>query len=422
MKILHLSTSDLKGGASIASYQLNKILNQQGYHSRMLVKVKESDSNNVIAIARTPLQKRWSFLMFVFERIRFLFYEKSSKYRFKYSLGWPGYNIARRKEVRDADIIHLHWINQGFISLKGLEQLLKLKKPVIWSMHDMWSFTGGCHHTNECQGFKSTCGNCPMLRISRQNDLSNKQWNRKKLIFDLATNIYFTAPSSWLHDMSGKSSLLHSKEIVTIPNIIDTGHYQPKNIAESRKRLGLDEDTRIILFGAPLIDDPNKGLEFFTQAVGNLTSEEKKDILVVLFGRIKRNKHGIFNKLDCNHLYLDYMTDPSEMPYLYSAADVTIVPSLYETFGLMVAESMACGTPVVAFDNSGPRDIIDHKSNGFLAVYKEPDSITEGIRWIFNNNGSNKISGMAREKIVRKYSENVVIGEYLKLYNRVKTD
>jgi glycosyltransferase involved in cell wall biosynthesis len=230
-------------------------------------------------------------------------------------------------------------------------------------MHDDWVYTGGCHVKYECQNYKNICGNCPVLESSQKYDLSFFGWKRKSnLISKIANKTVFVAVSNWQLDCAVNSSILGCCQVVTIANAINTSIYKPCDKSDARVAWSLPLNKKIILFGAnsPTIDR-NKGFTELCIAIKHL---DRSDVQLVVFGSSEPKE-----PLDLGFPihYVGHLHDDVSLSVLYSAADVMLVPSKQESFGQTACESMACGTPVVAFATSGLLDIVDHKVNGYLA-------------------------------------------------------
>ena len=412
MRIVLLSTSDSFGGAAIAATRLMIALRKEGACVKMLVRNRELKDPDIISIYRGPLSKRINQLRFVWERFVIYFQNGLDRRKlFKVSIANTGVNLSQCSVIQNADIIHLHWINQGFLSLGDIEKLQKTGKPIVWTMHDMWPITGICHHAWECEKYSNECGKCPLLNSRKQFDLSLLALRKKKV---LNSNITMVAVSSWLKKKALMSSIAHGKNVKIIPNAIDLGVFHPLERAAARKKFSLPVEKKIVLMGAARIDDPVKGFSFLKEALNNLYAEDK-GILLVLLGEIKNN--GILlGGVSFPIIQLGFRSDLSEIAQLYSAVDVNVVPSFYETFGQTIIEAMACGCPSVSFDNSGQVDIIDHKKNGYLAAYKDAADLATGIDWVLNKADREKLSFNARKKVEENYSEAVVAKQYIELY------
>lgn len=416
MKVLILNTSETIGGAAVAARRLKNALLKAGEYVLMLVRDKQTTDRNVIEVNTNSVDRKINWLCFVWERLVIFFSNGLNRENlFKVSIANCGVNNSFLSVVNDMDIIHLHWINQGFLSLKQIKEIAKSGKPVVWTMHDMWPCTAICHYSWDCERFHNECGMCPFLRSSNEEDLSQRVWKKKR--FFSSSGIQFVAVSSWLAKQAQESSLMKGLDIKVIPNVIDTTVFFQKDQLEIRKLLGLPLDKKIILMGAARLDDPIKGFQYLKEAL-KILSPNRTDILLILFGSIK-NSESFFQELSVPYISLGLLTDNNQISDLYSAANVTVVPSLYETFGQTLIEAMACGCPTVSFNNSGQTDIIDHQVNGFLAEYKNSTDLAAGISWVLDRKDQKSLEDACIRNVHEHYTEQVVAKQYIKLYNEL---
>lgn len=414
MKITLVNTFELNGGAAIACNRLMKALQKNGVEVKMLVRDKISDDINVTSINTSWITKKINYFRFVWERLIILF--NNHFYRpdlFKVSIANTGTDIAHHPLVNEADIIHLHWINQGFLSLKDIKALIKTGKPIVWTMHDMWTCTGICHYSWDCENFTEKCGDCPLLHSNKSKDLSHRIFKSK--FFISQSNIHIVTVSSWLKSMAQKSVITQKMEISVIPNVIDLRIFQPVNKNEAREAFSLPRNKKIISMGAYKIDDPIKGFSLLKQALRKIY-EQEKEILLVLFGNIKNTQ--ILEDISFPYTYLGTICERSRIALLYNASDVNVVPSYYETFGQTITESMACGCPSVSFNNSGQTDIIDHQVNGYLAEFKNADDLATGISWVLSQD-KKEIAEACIKKVKSCYSEDIVAQQHIDLYKNL---
>lgn len=257
-----ISKSDVHGGAAIAAYRLMYALNSEGENAKMLVCDKRSDNLKVIQ-GGSKLNNRWNFYR---ERGEiFLYNHLSRKFLFDISIANTGLSITELDEFKNADVIHLHWINQGMLSIKEIEKILLSGKKVVWTMHDMWPFTGICHHSGDCNKYENSCGRCPYIANPSDKDLSNSIFNKKKDIYSKG-NITFVACSDWLKKLAEKSPLTNGHKIVSVPNPIDTDLYKPKDKLLIREKLNISDE------------DADKYIKIFTslpkEEIDALTAEQ----------------------------------------------------------------------------------------------------------------------------------------------------
>jgi len=419
MKILLIGTSDRRGGAAIASFRLFLALKKQFNNAEMLVRDKFSTEEGVIGLNNTIFRKSFNISRFIIERILFIFYMKSKDFLFLFSPANIGQNIIKMQQVKEADIIHLHWTNQGFLSLKNLEQIFTSKKRIIWTLHDMWVFTGGCHHAGECDGYLNKCGKCPLIKGDSIKDLSFRIFKCKEKIFKEA-DITFVSPSEWLAEKARRSSLIGRFNILVIPNPLDIDIFKPGKKLVNRKLFSLPENKFIILTGSVNLKTKNKGFKYLIDAL-KVLSYRKPEIIkhmgLVLFGKSKRIKEPPIDVYP-----ISYVKDEKNIVMLYQLADIFILPSLEENLPNMIMESLSCGTPVIAFKTGGIPELIEHKSNGYLAEKKNIGELCDGILWAYENKDINNIRRNCREKVVKNYSSKNIAKKYFSLYKSMKQD
>ncbi|MEA5597408.1 glycosyltransferase family 4 protein [Rivularia sp. UHCC 0363] len=412
MKILHLSTQDTNGGAARAAYRLHKGLQDIGQDSQMLVQEKSSSDKTVIApkirlfqgIAKTKL---------TFETLPLKLYKNRSKGTFFSQ--WLPDRVVPQVAQTNPDIINLHWISGGFMQI---ESIAKLKQPLVWTLHDMWVFTGGCHVARDCQRYTQTCGACPQLNSSRERDLSRWVHNRKtKALGNL--NLTLIAPSNWIAECARSSSLFKNSRVEVIPHGLNTQIYRPIKQNVAREILNLPQDKKLILFGAiEATSDKNKGFHLLQPTLQKLSQSGWSDNTeVIIFGASQPDNPP---ELGFKTHYLGHLYDDTSLAAVYSAADVMLVPSLQESFGQTASESLACGTPVVAFNATGLKDIVDHQQCGYLAKPYDVDDFAQGIIWVLENTQRHeKLSFYAREKAEREFTLELQAGRYLALYQEI---
>ena len=393
MKILILNTSERTGGAAVAAGRLEKALLQAGISVNKLVR-KDTWLNR---------------FRFYWERlIIFLCNGLNRKNLFAVSIANTGENIINNSLVKEADIIHLHWINQGFLSLKEIHALTKLGKPIVWTMHDMWPCTGICHHARECNKFQIKCDSCFFLK-SRGKDLSTKIFNQKSSLYKTA-HVTFVGCSQWLTNRAKQSQLLQGKTVVSIPNSIDMLVFYQKEQKQAREELGLPQDKKLLLFGALNATDKRKGFDYLIAALEQL---KREDVELVVLGQVKEDIRNLF-PIPIHPV--GYLSDELKIVSLYNAVDLFVTSSLEENLPNMIMESMACGTPCVGFQVGGIPEMIDHQVNGYVANYKDADDLANGIQWVLDHKEPQVLSTACVKKVRENYSEEVVAKQYITLY------
>jgi len=419
MNVLLINTSERIGGAAIAANRLMKTLIHNGIVAKTLVLDKQTDDENVIAIQSSFLKKLIADFYFLWERwIIFVHNHFCRNNLFKVSLANSGFDISRHPCVKEADIIHIHWINQGFLSLKGLKKIFKLGKPVFCTMHDMWFCTGICHHARECTHYHTQCSHCFYLKKVRQHDLSSRIFNQKIKLFH-SGNIVFITCSKWLKSQAEKSAILSGRHIVHIANPIDISLFQPMQKSVCRKKYNLPNDKKLILFGSVNNSDERKGMDYLIKAAKLLSPKmEANKIEFVIFGKSNSDLTDFFSfKVN----YLNFVSNEHDMVALYNAADVYVIPSLDENLPNTIMEAMACGTPCVGFRTGGIPEMIDHLQNGYVAAYENAEDLANGIFWTLFEADHEQLSQNARQKSIDFYSEEIVAAQYIDLYKKTET-
>jgi glycosyltransferase involved in cell wall biosynthesis len=413
MKILIINTSERKGGAAVAAGRLMLALQKNSdLEVKMLVRDKQTDNPDVFSVNNSFIKKKINYLRFVWERLVIFLNNRFNRNDvFAVSIANTGTDISKHPLVKDADIIHLHWINHGFLSLADIKKLIRSGKPVVWTMHDMWPCTGICHHARDCGYYQNQCQSCFFLHSAKKCDLSSRIFSKKKKMIADA-DITFVGCSHWLSNQAKKSGISSGKQIKTIPNPIDTSIFYPiRDIAASRKELGLPLTKKLLLFGSVNISDKRKGFDYLVKAVDLI--KENNDIEIITFGQIKKEIKSLF------HIpihFMGYLTEESRINLLYNSVDMFVTPSLEENLPNTIMEAMACGVPCVGFHIGGIPEMIDHKINGYIAKYKDADDLAVGIEWVLENKGSVGLSEACLKKVQENYTEPVVAEKYMNIY------
>ena len=409
MKVLIVNSSDMIGGAARAAYRLHDTLLLSGINSHMLVDTKLSDDCRIIGRA-SYIERGVSRLRRVLDRLPIKYYRsRSSTY---FSPNWvPFSGLVERINNINPDVVHFHWVNQAMLSIPDIS---KIKAPIVWSLHDMWAFTGGCHYDEECRAYEHSCGKCKVLGSVKFNDLSRKIFYKKRSSYTENKNLTVVGLSQWIADCATRSSLFSNHRVVCLPNPIDTSVYTPLDKDIAREILRLPKDKQLVLFGAMgATSDPRKGYGELCSALAELDSY---DIELIVFGGTEPKIPAPFS---IKAHYLGVLHDDVTLRVLYSAADVMVVPSLQENLSNAIMESLACATPVVGFDIGGNGDMVDHLQTGYLAKPFDTADLATGIRWVLNAKNHSKLSVNARNKILEEFDSINVARRYIALYDSV---
>ena len=410
MKVLMLNTFDEVGGAARAAVRLLSGVRGLGIDAGLLVQFKFGNSDHVIC-NRNPLRKLARRLKGFLGMLPVRMYPNRPENNFSPAL-LPDNVSAEIGEI-NPDIIHLHWVCAGFLRV---ETLGRLGKPLIWTLHDSWAFTGGCHVPFDCKRYLQSCGACPVLGSSREKDLSRWTWKRKERAWrDL--DLTLVAPSRWLADCARSSSLFRDVRVEVIPNGLDTETFRPGDKEGARNSLGLPQDKKIILFGAVrAISDPNKGLHLLIPAL-QAFSKGSSDTLAVVFSSLDGRE---MPALGMPAVFLGRIHDDRKLAAIYTAADVFVAPSIQEAFCQTAAEALACGTPVVAFGATGLLDVVEHQRCGYLAQPYDVGDLARGIAWVLEDMVRHaELSFRARQKVKAEFSLDKVSDRYVAMYRQL---
>ncbi len=416
MKVVIVNKYDKSGGAAIAAYRLFEALKANEIDAKYLVQEKKTNEKDIFSTSNNKIKKISNFFKFSFERLVVSLKISYQKYRFAFSIANVGENISKNKLIREADIIHLHWINFGFLSVKSLKNLLSLNKPIVWTLHDMWAFTGGCHYSFDCINYKTKCQNCFYLKNQNNNDLSTKIFNHKLNLF-LNSNINFITCSNWLKNEAKSSYLLKSKNVIHINNPINTDFYNKKNKTLTRQKFNISAEKKVILFGAMNLKDERKGLKYLIDALDILTKKFKKnELLILLFGK---SNDEINSALPFDFININYTNSEEQIVNIYNCADVYVIPSLQDNLPNTIVEAHSCGIPVVGFNVAGISEMIIHKKTGYLAELKSEVDLANGIEFILKSTDYEIISDTCRKYALNNYSYNNISQKFIEIYKKI---
>jgi glycosyltransferase involved in cell wall biosynthesis len=409
MKILHLAIYE-GTGAGRAAFRLHQGLLQEKVNSSMLVLEKGVDDKTVLEFDKQTL-----FLKRLQAKLlgRTLSEVLAADRIFSIN-ATPSLMLDRIRQF-NASIINLHWVGWEYVRI---EDINKFKNPLVWTLQDMWPFTGGCHYSHKCDRYANSCGACPQLQSHKESDLSRWVWQRKVKAWQ-NLNLTIVAPSKWMAECASASSLFQDLRVEVIPFCLDTEQYRPIPQQEARQLLNLPKNKKLVLFGAiNATEDTRKGFHLLIPALQKLSqSAWKERIELVIFGSSPPEKPI---DLGFKTHYLGHLNDEISLVNAYSAVDVMIVPSLQESFGQTASESLACGTPVVAFNATGLKDIVDHQENGYLVKPYEIEDLVKGIVWVLEDRDRHqKLCIHAREKAKREFALEIQARLYSSLYTEI---
>lgn len=413
MKILALNSSDIFGGAARAAYRLQGALRNLGTDARMLVQRKFSDDPYVIG----PANVWQGGLGLARNRIDGLPLKLFSRcHNPLFSVSFVPSDTVSRLNLLSPDIVHLHWICEGLASIGSLS---RIRAPLIWTLHDSWPFTGGCHVPHDCNAYRQRCGRCPQLGSSASWDLSRSGWNRKRRMLSRLQPVV-VSPSRWLAASAAESSLMGNLRIEVIPNGVDTRCFKQFDKVVARTLLGIEQNRNILLFSAmDGIRHHHKGFHLLERALVECSSAEGfRDSTELLVAGC--SAPAGFPDLPIPVRFLGQLKDDATLALLYNAADVYLAPALLENFSTTVLEALACGTPCIAFNAGGMSDLLDHGINGYMAKAYDVQDFARGIIWSLEDQERLELlSANGRRKVEECFTLELMAQRHVSLYEDV---
>ena len=417
MRVLIINATERRGGPAIAAFRLTEALKASGIRAKMLVLEKETDCVTTVAIDKT-----WRVRRELRRERRIIGWHNKLKkqHRYRLDLGIAGCDITGLPEYRQADVVHLHWTCDGMISLDMIQHIVQSGKPVVWTMHDMWPFTGICHYAHDCENYMQQCSQCFQLNSSREHDLSYRYFERKRELLT-KSSIRFIACSHWLEDMARKSTLLRGQHITCIPNAVSTKLFCPHDKKKVRATLQLPADRRLLLFTSEQLAERRKGLTYIVQATQELVKNhpEWADRMALVVTGKTEGATTLLADVPFPVYTLGYITDEHQMALIMSAVDIYTIPSLQDNLPNTVVEAMACGIPCIGFNVGGIPEMIDHLHNGYIAEPRDSNGLAEGIHWLLTEGDYDMLSRQALRKAQTTYSETSVAAAHIAIYNSI---
>lgn len=411
MKVVIVNHSDTRGGASVVSARLAEALRREGVDARMLVVRREGAGSRFVAEAAPRMLSKAAFV--AEEAMTWLDNGLHRRNLFKLDAARAGLPLHRHPWVREADVVCLNWVNQGMLSLRGVERIAALGKPVVWTMHDMWCATGLCHHAGDCTRYREACGRCPLIeRRPRTADLSRRRFERKALAY-ARSGITFVAVSTWLAARCRESGLLREQRVEVIPNAFPVDEFSLEP-SMTRTALGLPDDGRhIIVMGAARLDDPVKGLPVAVDALNRLADAGYAGrFLPVFFGALRDPR--ALDGLRVDHVCLGTVADSARLRALYAHARAVLSTSLYETLPGTLIEGQAAGAYPVCFGRGGQSDIVNPPRTGYIARWLDAADIATGLARAIDTPPQREA---LRASVCERFAAPAVAGRYISLFN-----
>ncbi len=405
MKVVHINTNDLGGGAAIAASRHCEAMIQAGIDAKMITLTKGSHKPYVKKIhlgLRTLLITAFSLL-----HGRLLKQIKPTGTFSVMRFGHPFYND---KDISEADLIILHWVNQNCLSIKGVEKILQLRKPTIWYMHDMFPITGGCHHSLGCDGYKTECKNCPLIN-GKCKGLASKQLKSKLKHWQKYQNLSFVTPSNWLASCVRESALAQGHRVKVIPNTIDTDMFKPLPF-DCKMLFGLDPKKKTILFSADLSGSVYKGSQYTIDCLKQLDPGKYEGLII---GNMPK---GLMEHVSIKVTATGYLTDQLSLVLAYNACDTVLVTSIAENYPNVILEAMACGKPCVGFKVGGIPDLIKDGETGHLVSAGDVNGLKKSLIELLGGNTYAQMANSARDKVLEQNTFEVISKQFVQFIER----
>jgi glycosyltransferase involved in cell wall biosynthesis len=413
MRILHLATHDHFGGAARAAYRQHLALRGEGIDSRMLVRHKHTDDPQVEMFAgNRNLRSRMDRTI---RRAWINHCERRSRAAGKPGLTDPRADLLRSavSAIADADIINIHK-TEYFADVPALLASLPASKPVVFTLHDPSPITGGCDYPGSCERFTDSCGSCPLSNGRQENDYSRKIFRMRQAAYGKRSRgtLAFVANSRWTLQQAHRSSLLRDHPCVTIHYGLDTQVYNPRRRQIARQALGLPVDDPVLLFAAHDVSYPRKGAAFLLEALQGPGISEATALVTFGAGHVPLRGH--------RHFHFGTVNDERLQALIYQAADVFVMPSLEEAFGLTALEAVACGTVVAGFAAGGIADVVQNGLNGMLVRPADAAELRAAIVGLLENRRlRQQWIDQAEPWVKERFSYAVNAARYLELYRQL---
>jgi glycosyltransferase involved in cell wall biosynthesis len=401
MKVLHLNQSDIGGGAAIAAQRLQEGLRRLGVDSRLLAPTSVLHEETTTVLPPMSIGER-------------IFFKLTRRVLPNFT------NILRTRKIfdlpvyRHADVVHFHNLHTGLFFNYLMIPRFTREKPVVFALHDMWAFTGHCSYSLDCERWRRNCGKCPypeMYPAVQWDNTAIELWLKKRVY--AKSRLTIVTPSRWLSDLA-RQSILGRFPVHTIPYGLDTKIYQPMDRAEARRRLGLPMDKTVLLFACAYLNEPRKGMDLLLQLLRHLPEEIKKNTVLYALGN---GSEALQDLVGISTIRAGYVQKDEDKVCAYSAADVFIATTLADNLPLVLQESLACGTPMLATEVGGVSDVVRHGVTGFVAPPERVDELGRFLLELITNHGLRReMSVRCREVAVADYDLEKQAQKYRDVY------
>tara|TARA_B100000795_G_scaffold50853_1_gene33363 strand:- start:2040 stop:3251 length:1212 start_codon:yes stop_codon:yes gene_type:complete len=397
IKVLHIVGGKFTNGAVKGAKILHEALLENNIESKFVndtpLNTKRIDKN-IFFVNYTYLNILFNKICVLTEKVLKTLFLHSPRETF--TLSFFGRDITKLEEYKTADIIHIHWLNQGFIKLSSIS---KIKKPVVWTLRDMWAFTGGSHYTMDFEKYE-------------KSKLSTIIKNFKKKSYK--KSFYFIAISDWLKNKALQSDVLREFNVERIYNNIDLKKFNNINKKQGKDFLNINTDKKIILYGANNPQSKRKGWDIFVESLKKL---DKSKYYLLIFGNFW--SHKTLDKIGFEYKSLGFIDDTKILNSVYSCADLFVASSIQDGWPKTFAEAMYCKTPVVCFSNTSIAEIVNHKINGYVVQNFDSNQLKDGIEWLSRAIDNNNLNVESVKNRIEEFGSDKIAKKYIKLYEKI---
>lgn len=408
VKVLHINQSDQGGGAAIAAYRLHRTLQSQGLASHLWVGKVTAPEPDVSAFPR------WPWIESHLSRLN------RNSISLNYVELLSSFSVPRHPRYQWADVLHFHNLHTGYFNYLALPQITR-RKPAVWTLHDMWGFTGHCAYSYDCDRWLQGCGRCPYPQEYPpiRFDSSAWEWRLKQWVYGRIgtqrSRLAIVTPSQWLADLVSRS-LLGRFPVQVIRAGLDLHQYQAHDPATCRQLLGLPVERRVLFFGVDNLVERRKGGDFILPLLERLPAALKQNLTLLMFGNRGR---GLAEKVDIPVVNLGYVQNDHLKAIAYAAADLVLLPTRADNAPLVIQESLACGTPVVAFRVGGVPEFIESGVTGYLAEPENGEDLAWGVQSWLAKTDLAPHRARCRQVAEAEYSLTAQADQYRHLYARL---
>jgi len=421
MKVAMVCTNDVAGGAARASFRLYKGLQGLGVPVSITARRKQMPDDTIHQIQNVFAEQYVARAGLAAIQEVFIEQGRTEISNTLFTLSYPGVDLTQFSPLLEADVVNLHWVSR-LLSATSLQKLAQLNKPLVWTLHDCWAFTGGCHYPAGCDRYQTDCHDCPQLRENPLDLPARVLQDKADLWADLPLTI--VTPSQWMANCVRKSAPLRHHRVEVIPYGLETDVFQPTPKPEAKRKMGLPEGAIAILIGANDSNEVRKGFWAMFAALQRCEADAKFRALaeagkvqLICFGP---HPSDALQTLVTPIRSFGMIEDDATLSCLYSAADLLVLPSQEDNLPNVMLEAMSCATPVVAFDTGGIPDAVLDGETGLLVPPGDLDALAAAIlKLVFDGEQRQRLSQNGRDRTLAKYLLTRQAKDYLALFEEL---